>query len=168
MPKNHHAHSEAAQVGRFGLVGILNTVVDFVVQFLLFKLVGLSSSVAAVLSGTVAMTVSFFFNQRFTFRRQHSSTAKIVLFFVITAFGIWVLRPIIITIFVHYWTWPSHTAYDIVLKLKLDQLPGVHSLLYTGKKTAQEVVANELALVMAIIIVLFYNYVAYKRYVFNE
>ena len=104
-------HAEIKQVGRFGLVGILNTVVDFVVY-----------------NG--------------------------LLFFVITAAGLYIIRPMVIYFFTETWLWPSQVLYSITSAL---QLP-----------FSQEFDTRNLALVAAIAVVLIYNYLLYKYYVFNE
>lgn len=164
--------SEVAQVGRFGLIGILNTVVDFAVLNLLLytilpKSVVLGSFglfgatyyinglvISGVIAGTVAMINSFIFNMRFTFRVKEVSRQRIVYFFLITIFGLYVIRPIILNIFTDQWLWPSNTAYSIS-----------HGL---GLPFSSDFIEANLALAVSIFVVMFYNYIMYKKFVFEK
>jgi len=164
--------SEVRQVGRFGLVGIANTVLDFVVYNLLLRFLlnpdqiyahlGVSTHsvaisgvvLAGIISGTIAMINSFIFNQRYTFRTRHTSGAKIAAFFVITAFGVYVIRPLITSFLTKSWLWPSRTVYTITHALHLPLTARFDT--------------NNLALAVSIFIVLFYNYVMYKKFIFND
>jgi putative flippase GtrA len=109
---------------------------------------------AGIISGTAAMINSFIFNKNFTFRAKKLSVFKLILFFVITAFGLYVIRPLIIYFFTSVWLWPSQVVYDITQWLRLP--------------LSQEFDTRNLALLIAIIVVLFYNYLSYKFFVFND
>ncbi len=165
-------HSEALQVGRFGLVGILNTVVDFVVLNVLaatilpkslvlgsvtifgtnYTITGLI--VAGLISGTIAMINSFIFNMRFTFRARHVDALHATYFFVLTMIGVYIFRPILLKFFTDVWTWPVLTADHIstFLHLPLSQL----------------FVERNVALAVTILLVLVYNYLVYKYIVFTK
>ncbi len=161
-------NNEVAQVGRFGLVGLLNTAVDFIVLNILVRTILPRDQViftisgypvtglmfAGVISGTLAMVNSFIFNQRFTFRARHVSGQKIVLFFVITMAGLYLIRPLILNFFSLIWTWPAEFAYSIgqFLHLPFDQA----------------FYQDNIALAAAIAVVLVYNYIMYKRFVFKK
>lgn len=148
-------HSEVAQVGRFGLVGILNTIVDFAVyNLLLFFFASLAPTVASVISGTIAMINSFIFNKSFTFKAKKLSTTKAVLFFVITLIGVYIIRPIVVWFFTVVWLWPAELAHKITSWLHLS--------------FSQDFITHNLALVAAIAVVLVYNYLSYKYLIFNE
>ncbi len=165
-------HNEAMQVGRFGLVGILNTVVDFVVLNILaatvlpkslvlgsvtifgtnYTVTGLI--VAGLISGTIAMINSFIFNMRFTFRARKVDALHATYFFVLTMIGVYVFRPILLKFFTDVWTWPVLTADHIstFLHLPLSQL----------------FVERNVALAVTILLVLVYNYLVYKYIVFTK
>ncbi len=165
-------HAEIAQVGRFGLVGILNTLVDFLVLNILsmtllpktylvfsFSLLGEVYSVtglilAGVISGTAAMINSFIFNKNFTFKAKKLATQKLVMFFVITAFGLYIIRPVILYIFSDVWLWPAQFAYEITTWLNLP--------------FSRDFDTRNLALLAAIAVVLVYNYLMYKYYIFKN
>lgn len=153
--KESTEHIEIKQVGRFGLVGVLNTVVDFVIyNGLLFFIPLVPAIWAGMISGTAAMINSFIFNKNFTFKTHKLSPYKIVVFFIITAVGLYVIRPTVIYIFTEAWLWPSQVLYSITTALRLP--------------LSQEFDTRNLALVAAIAVVLVYNYLLYKYYVFNE
>jgi putative flippase GtrA len=144
--------SEIKQVGRFGLVGILNTAVDFII-FNILRL-ALSAGVAGVISGTVAMINSYIFNQRYTFKTKQVAPQRIVAFFALTAFGLYVIRPAIIYVMTKQWLWPAQTAYHITQAL--------------GLPFNLKFETDNLALVAAIAVVLLYNYLTYKKWVFQK
>ncbi len=171
-PTKKSQHSEALQVGRFGLVGILNTVVDFVVLNILaatilpksmvlgtvtlfgnsYTITGLI--IAGLISGTIAMINSFVFNMRFTFKARHVDALHATYFFGLTIIGVYIFRPILLKFFTDVWTWPVLTADHVStwLHLPLSQL----------------FVERNVALAATILIVLVYNYLVYKYIVFTK
>jgi putative flippase GtrA len=85
-----------SQKARFGLVGVINTAIDFGVLFALTS-IGLSSIIANVVSTSAAFSFSFVANKKVTFRTKGQDIKReIVLFLVVTLFGLWVLQSIII------------------------------------------------------------------------
>lgn len=86
------------QLFRFGLIGGINTVIDFCLLFLL-KSAGLPVITSNIISSTTAFVFSFFANKNYTFRSQGASVVRqMVLFTVVTLFGIWMLQTAIIQI----------------------------------------------------------------------
>ena len=83
---------------RFGLVGGFNTALDFGLLFLLTYL-GIPKITANICSTTTAFLFSFALNKNFTFRSTGGDLKRqLVLFTVITLFGLWVIQSIIITL----------------------------------------------------------------------
>lgn len=172
MKKSPPKNKEVAQVGRFGLVGISNTLVDFVLLNLLvmtvlpknleilnFTFLGINIVItgvilAGIISGTAAMINSYVFNMRFTFRKKEVNTKHTVYFFLITIFGLYFIRPIILKIFTDTWVWPADVAYYITSSLKLP--------------LSRDFDERNLALMVAVLIVLVYNYLMYKKFVFSD
>ncbi|MDP4038407.1 MAG: GtrA family protein [bacterium] len=161
MKKDSNTKKEVAQVGRFGLVGILNTVIDIVLQNILFQFFGLTKVIAALISGTAAMINSFIFNQRFTFRAKKTDTLHIFYFFAITLFGLYIIRPLVIIFFTRIWLWPADTAYKVLTWL---HVPIPHSV----NVSAYDATVNYIGLFMAILVVLIYNYLLYRKVVFKN
>lgn len=165
-------HNEVAQVGRFLVVGVINTIVDFGLLNILaitilpksatignFSLLGLAISlngliIAGIISGTVAMIVSFVLNANFTFRVRHVSGKRTVYFFAITIFGLYMVRPIILKIMTDVWHWPAQFTYTVTRFLHLP--------------LSQSFDERNIALVAAILVVLVYNYLMYKWFVFRD
>ena len=156
---------EIGQIIRFAIVGVSNFLVDFIIFNLLLRFASDFSAVwAGIISGTFAMINSFIFNKNFTFRAKKLSVFKLILFFVITAFGLYVIRPLIIYFFTSAWLWPSQVVYDITQWIRLPFYWFGSNQLQIG----QEIDTRNLALLRAIIVVLFYNYLSYKFFVFND
>lgn len=81
---------------RFGIVGLANTAIDFGTLFTLTSL-GLPPLLSNVISTTFAFCFSFFANKKFTFRSTSADIKReIILFTLITLFGLWVIQSIII------------------------------------------------------------------------
>jgi len=90
LPKKH------AEKIRFGIVGVANTGLDFLILFLLVAL-GMDKIVANYISTGTAFIFSFFVNKSFTFKSSGGNAKKqFVLFMVITMTGLWVIQPILI------------------------------------------------------------------------
>lgn len=90
----------ATQV-RFGVVGIGNTLVD-VLGYALLATLGVPVFVANLISTTAGMLLSFTLNRNFTFRAKDGDVRRqAVLFFVVTAFGLWVVQFLVITLVNH-------------------------------------------------------------------
>lgn len=146
---------ELGQIVRFAIVGISNFLVDFILFNLLIRFVPNVPVVwAGIISGTAAMINSFVFNKSFTFRAKKLSTLKLILFFALTAFGLYAIRPIILNFFTKTWLWPSQVAYNITSFLRLP--------------LSQDFDVKNVALLAAILIVLVYNYLVYKYFIFND
>jgi putative flippase GtrA len=90
------AIKNSAQKGRFLLVGATNTLLDFGVLFLLRSL-GLPVLSANSISTSVAFCFSFFANKKYTFKTTGSSLRReLILFVIVTLFGLWVLQALVI------------------------------------------------------------------------
>lgn len=146
-----------AQVGKFGVVGILNTLIDFVVFNLLSsKRIGFSKVTANICSTTLAMIFSFFANRQAVFSGGNSNPfTQAVLFFVITGFGLYVLQTGALHVLVDVWRWPRRLV-DRVLKI-------------TGlnKRFSTDFVLKNGAKAGASILSLTWNFFLYKYVVFR-
>jgi putative flippase GtrA len=90
--KNSH------QVVRYGVVGFVNTAIDFGLLFLL-KSLGFPVELANVCSTGTAFVFSFFANKKITFKTTDTSVVReMVLFVIVTLFGLWVLQTIVINL----------------------------------------------------------------------
>ena len=81
---------------RFCVVGIINTLVD-VPLFIALHSAGLSVLTANICSTSAALLFSLALNHRYTFQGRSLTKQRIVLYFVITLTGTWILQPSVIT-----------------------------------------------------------------------
>lgn len=154
MTQEKRPDTQFAQISRFGLVGVLNTIVDFVIYNLLIQFFIVPVVIASVISGTIAMINSFVFNQRFTFRAKKVDARQTLYFFMLTIFGLYVIRSLMVYWLTKTWIAPAKLVYHLTNFLKLP--------------LTQAFVTRNFALVAAIVVVLVYNYITYKKFVFNQ
>lgn len=81
-----------SQLIRFGLIGVINTALDFGLLFIL-KSIGLMATTANIFSTSIAFVFSFFANKKYTFRSSATNIVReMILFVAVTLFGLWVLQ----------------------------------------------------------------------------
>ena len=108
-----------SQLIRFGLIGVINTALDFGLLFIL-KSVGLMATTANIFSTSIAFVFSFFANKKYTFRSSGGSIKhEIVLFTIVTLFGLWVLQNGVIWLFSPLCTAVLHNESFALLAAKL-------------------------------------------------
>ncbi len=85
------------QLLRFGVVGGINTVLDFGLLFA-FTSIGVPVGIANVMSTGIAFIFSFFANKKYTFKSTDTNIVReMILFVIVTLFGLWVLQTHIIS-----------------------------------------------------------------------
>ena len=153
--KKRAAGAEAAQVGKFGIVGVLNTLIDFIFNAL-GKFAGWPPIPANVVSTSVAMIFSFFANKRVVFKVTGGSVVKqAVIFLVTTAFGLYVIQNGIIFLLTNTWTAPVHLVVSIVRGIGI-------------KLFSDAFYINNSAKAVATVASLTWNYIMYKKLVFKS
>ena len=126
---------------RFAAVGSANTLIDFSVLFTLSAL-GVPTVVANLVSTSAAFCFSFFANKKYTFRSSNGDLKReILLFVIVTLFGLWVIQTIVI---------------------KLVQLP------LTSYTDFSDGAILFIAKIFATISSLVWNYTLYSRVVFKQ
>jgi putative flippase GtrA len=152
--QNRISRDEFKRVGKFAVVGVINTVIDFGLYNLLSSKAGFSLIEANMVSTTVAMIFSFFANRHVVFQDQTGSlTRQVISFFLVTAFGLYVLQTGTIAVLTHVWTGPVHGMVD------LGHAIGIHG--------HDALVIKNGAKIIGTVISLTWNYIVYKRLVFN-
>lgn len=82
---------------RFGLVGVVNTLVDFAILFLLAKLFGVPTVVANVISTSCAVVVSYTLNKKAVFgNTDRTNHRQVIQFVIVTLSGLWILQSAVI------------------------------------------------------------------------
>lgn len=149
--------SEVKRIGKFGVVGIINTLIDFTIYNLLSSKTTLTLIQSNLISTSVAMIFSFWANRSLVFESRKGNPVKeAIIFFVVTAFGLYVLQNGIIHILTVDWTGPVHLATRIV-----------HSIGLSGKLSDSFVIKNS-AKLAGIVVSLTWNYLTYKKWVFAK
>ncbi|MBW4062097.1 GtrA family protein [Candidatus Saccharibacteria bacterium] len=145
-----------ARVGKFGAVGIINTIIDFGIYNVLAGVFGFHILVANAISTTVAMVFSFFANRNVVFESKDGSKSRQALLFVlVTAFGLYILQLGTLHLLTTVWLGPVNLATSIVHSLGL------------SSTFSDTFVRNNAAKVAATVISLIWNYIMYKRVVFK-
>lgn len=70
MGKDKDVRKNLLQIVKFGLIGVLNTALDYFLFFVFFSLLGLDKNLAQVIATALAMTNSYFFNRYWTFGKK--------------------------------------------------------------------------------------------------
>jgi putative flippase GtrA len=134
------AMKNSSQKVRFAAVGGVNTLIDFGLLFGL-KALGLPALSANIISTTTAFCFSFFANKKYTFKTAGTDIKReIVLFIVVTLFGLWVLQTLVIAFVTSILT-QTHLQDGIILLI---------------------------AKLFATAVSLVWNYVLYSRVVFKQ
>jgi putative flippase GtrA len=80
---------------RFALVGVVNTLIDFLL-FTVLIAAGLGVLAANTVSTSAGMAFSFVVNRAWSFRSERPARQTVVPFLAVTLVGLWVLHPIVI------------------------------------------------------------------------
>jgi putative flippase GtrA len=153
VAKGQTKRAEVMRIGRFGLVGLINTLIDFGLYNVLSAPGRLSLVQANLISTTVAMIISFFTNRQLVFR-EHSGSfwRQVVSFYVVTAFGLYVLQTGTIKLLTEVWLGPVNAAVMFA-----------HT---AGLSGHDQFVIKNTAKLIGTIVSLAWNYVMYKSVVF--
>lgn len=138
----------------FLAVGIINTLLDFSFYTLLSQTVFKESiGLAGLVSGTISLFIAFLTHSFITWRGTEVSRKTLLRFFVVTGFGMWIIRPFLLSVFIMLsplYNW----AYSVSSTLSLP--------------FSYDFVAKTGAFGFMVIIVLIYNYFTYDRFVFKK
>ena len=144
-----------AQAGKFGLVGLASTVIDFSILNLVHNLFGLTLIQANLISTTVAMVFSFSLNRKYVFTAHDGSVWRQgILFVLVTAFGLYVVQTLVIHSLTVTWLGPVHLAIGVVGFVGL------------GRILSDNVVITNSTKLVATAFSLVWNYLFYKKVVF--
>jgi len=142
-------------VGKFGIVGILNTVLDFGVFNVLGKYFGMAAVQANIISTTIAMIFSFFINRQLVFKGGEKSVWRhAVAFLATTAIGLYVIQTGVVYILAHVWREPLEAITHLVRVMGI-QIFSDEFYVRNGAKAIGTVFS------------LAWNYIMYKKVVFR-
>ncbi|MBP9738448.1 GtrA family protein [Candidatus Saccharibacteria bacterium] len=137
-------------------VGVLNTLLDFLFFTLLTLTVFTendSIALAGIISGTFALICAFLTHGFITWRGRSLKPSTILRFFLFTGFGMWVIRPVLLAIFIHL-----TPLYNFVYSISSA----------IGLPFSQGFIANTGAFGFMAVLVLLYNYAVYDKFVFTD
>ncbi|MBL8030713.1 MAG: GtrA family protein [Candidatus Doudnabacteria bacterium] len=140
----------------FLAVGIFNTTVDFLFYTFLTQLLFTEPSqigLAGIASGTFALVCAFLTHGLITWRGSSLSHKTMFKFFVFTGFGMWIIRPTLLSIFIHF---------DGIYQLAFNASQSI------GLPFSYAFVSNTGAFGFMVLFVLIYNYFTYDRFVFKK
>ena len=149
--------ADIRRVGKFGAVGVINTLLDFTIYNLLHNQADLTLIEANIVSTTCAMIFSFFANKQIVFKHHGGRWWHQALpFFAATMFGLYVLQNGTITLLTDIWPGLLGTLVMVVHGLGL------------GRVVSDSFVVNNGAKAVATAVSLAWNYVIYKKVVFKH
>ena len=144
---------------KFALVGVMNTLVDFLVYTLLVLLFGVDDAFMLGLFTLIAYACgvlnSFILNSRWTFREEYKSTSREKLLFVVINLVSWLVSYGLTWLFTNYVFEGSGLAYSIARIIN-----------YTSPDQLAKVVSI-LAKLLATPIVIIVNFIGNKLFVFT-
>lgn len=158
------ATSETKQVGRFGLIGVINTVIDFgvfnlyvaLIGLTFFKVLGFPLSPANLVSVTAAMTFSFIANKTYVFKAKGRSTLKqAIVFLSVTAFSVYIIQNGVLFLFTEVWPRSFEFWYNLLKPI-------------IGGFITLEFATNNGAKAIAVGTGMVWNYLWYKKVVFRK
>jgi putative flippase GtrA len=76
------------RVGRFAFVGVINTLVNFVVLNVSFYLLGQGKLVSSITATSVTILLSFLLNRTFVFRDKSRPAVRLLYFILVSAAGV--------------------------------------------------------------------------------
>ncbi len=155
MPVSENNSRRIRQVGKFGVVGVVNTLLDFFIFNLCSKFLKLALIPSNTISTTIAMIFSFVVNRKVVFKKDGGSTARqAVQFYVVTAFGLYVLQNSIIHLLAVTWPGPLLGVVHVIRSM------GLHMF-------SDAFYVNNGAKAIGTVVSLAWNFIMYKKVVFR-
>lgn len=140
---------------RFGLVGIGNTLFNFIILNIMFFVFMQSKLVSSIIATLCAVCVSFFLNRSFVFRHHQRSILQPILFVAVTLSGVLLVQN------------STFVGFAWLLKDFSDTIANqVNSL--TGISLSKEFFDINISNALASLIVMVWNYNGYRLFVFND
>ena len=146
------------EVGKFGLIGIINTLIDVFILNLLSIFFGVNPVLSNFASTSVAMTFSFFANKKFVFENNRKDYFKqAAVFLIVTAFGLYVIQTFLVfRTLTEVWLAPMNWVYEVVKFLRLDGIFSEQFVRINGAKA------------IGIAFSMVWNFIMYKKVVFKK
>jgi putative flippase GtrA len=151
------------QVRRFAVVGVANTFVDYVLFVALTKILRLPLDwvwIAKVLSGTVAISISFYLNRRWVFRANGAPFRQAARFLMTAAVGIYGIQTSLTQFFA--------SAHPELGKDLHGVLHDVHLATQFPHVFTEALAIKTVSFALATAVSMTFNFLVYKFWVFRE
>lgn len=164
MAKSAQA-STTTQVAKFGLVGVMNTLIDYIIYISLTRIFSIPLDqvwTAKLVSGSVAMVNSFYFNRTWVFKQGTSKHARqeFIRFVVATVVAVYVIQLGLVQFFSSEFQFFGILGYDIL------EAMGVVALL--PAVLTEPFVIKTVAFFIATVGSMAWNFILYKTWAFKE
>lgn len=153
---------EISRFLKFSVVGVIGAVIDFGSFNIFANLLGIKSVIASVLSFSAAVTSNFIWNRFWTYPDSRSKTLRqqAVQFALISGAGLFIRTPIFALA-----EKPMMRAVESFLNSSMGQLlPNW----IPGQVLQADVLGSNLALALAVVIVLFWNFFANRIWTYSD
>lgn len=154
----------AAMLRRFATVGVINTLVDYVLFIALTKILRLpldSVWIAKVISGTVAMANSFYWNRTWVFGSSGAAgVEQAARFLVTTATAVYVIQAFLTHVFSGRYPQLGQAFFQLLAEIGLaGVLPGV---------ITEALAIKTVAFAVATSFSMSFNFLLYRQWVFRD
>jgi putative flippase GtrA len=154
--------ARSVEVRRFGAVGVVNTLVDYVVFIALTKIMRLpleSVWIAKVMSGTLAIAVSFYLNRTWVFRTSGASLAQAARFVTVTVVGVYGIQTSLTHVFASVYPGLGEAFFAALETIGVTRLfPGI---------LTEAFVIKTVAFALATSVSMTFNFLLYRSWVFR-
>jgi putative flippase GtrA len=118
---SHPLYLKHKEFVKFFIVGVANTLLDFLLFGLFANVVGIFPVVANILSTAICMCVSFALNSKFVWKTKRSIRETAPKFFAVTIFTAWVVQGIVIflitSFFPRFWILENEAILNMIAKI---------------------------------------------------
>ena len=161
-PRRRSRWANTLQVRRFAAVGVINTVVDYIVFAGLTKLFQIPLDwvwTAKLVSGTVAISISFYLNRTWVFQVGGERIGQAARFIAVTVVGVYCIQTPLTQLFVNYFGGAGRAVYALLDEVGL---AAAFPWLLT-----EALAIKTVAFVLATAVSATFNFVAYRHWVFR-
>lgn len=141
-------------------MGVVNTLVDYVLFVGLTKLLRLPLDwvwVAKLMSGTVAISISFYLNRKWVFRATGARTGQAVRFVVTTALAVYAIQTPLTQLFANSHPGLGKALYDVLNDVGL-----------SGSVVTKALAIKTVAFALATVVSMTFNFLLYRFWVFRS
>ena len=154
--------ARSVEVRRFGAAGVVNTLVDYVVFIALTKILRLpleSVWIAKVISGTLAIAVSFYLNRTWVFRTSGAPLAQAARFVTVTVIGVYGIQTSLTHVFASVYPGLGEALYAALETISVTRLfPAI---------LTEAFVIKTVAFALATSVSMTFNFLLYRSWVFR-